>query len=486
MAAAQSAIAIGVVAYSEQPGHSRPVFNGCGRAQESITFLKIEITIFNPSIFLELYIMHIKEIHQLFKVSAGVCTDTRHLQKGQLFFALKGDHFNGNLYAEKALEMGAAYSIVDEKEGHDERLILVENVLATLQQLAAFHRSQKKIPVIAITGSNGKTTTKELIHAVLAKKYNTVATIGNLNNHIGVPLSLLTIKDDTEIAIIEMGANHIGEIASYCEWTVPDYGLITNIGLAHLEGFGSPEGVRKGKNELYTAVMANEGTLFVNSDDEVLKQLVRGYPNLFTYGSDASADVQGMIDHTGSGSLSLLWRAKTIKTQLAGEYNFMNAMSAIAIGVYFNIHESAIIAALEEYSPDNNRSQIKVIGTNTFILDAYNANPSSLKLAIENFAGSKGEHKMVIIGEMKEMGSYSKEMHRDILNLIRKYKFDKIVLVGKEFESLLNENEGLYFADNQEAKKWWQHAGIQNHIILMKGSRGMALEKILADQNNLL
>jgi len=425
--------------------------------------------------------MKIQEIYQLFKTSTGICTDTRQLTKGQLFFALKGGNFNGNLFAKNAIDNGALYAIIDEPiTTDDNRYILVEDALHTLQELAAYHRMQIKIPVLAITGSNGKTTTKELIHKVLTKKFQTLATIGNLNNHIGVPLTLLRITEQTEIAIIEMGANHVGEINDYCQWTQPNFGLITNIGLAHLEGFGGPEGVKKGKSELYTAIKKNDGLLFLNKDDEVLTELLATYSKVFTYGTSDDAEVQGKIMNSNEKMLQLIWKENTIQTNLSGNYNFMNIMSAIAIGVYFKVDDLDIVDAIESYLPDNNRSQIKKIGNNTFILDAYNANPSSLKLAIENFAQlSTPSKKMIIIGEMKEMGTYSKEMHRDLITLIRKFNFDQIVLVGNEFRGLLEEQEGLYFENSGDAKAWWQQAAINNYTILMKGSRGIALEKIL-------
>ena len=425
--------------------------------------------------------MKIQEIYQLFKTSTGICTDTRQLTKGQLFFALKGGNFNGNLFAKNAIDNGALYAIIDEPiTTDDNRYILVEDALHTLQELAAYHRMQIKIPVLAITGSNGKTTTKELIHKVLSKKFQTLATVGNLNNHIGVPLTLLRITEQTEIAIIEMGANHVGEINDYCQWTHPNFGLITNIGLAHLEGFGGPEGVKKGKSELYNSVKKNDGLLFLNKDDEVLTELLATYSKVFTYGTSDDAEVQGKIMNSNEKMLQVIWKENTIQTNLSGNYNFMNIMSAIAIGVYFKVDDLDIVDAIESYLPDNNRSQIKKIGYNTFILDAYNANPSSLKLAIENFAQlSTPSKKMIIIGEMKEMGTYSKEMHRDLITLIRKFNFDQIVLVGNEFRGLLEEQEGLYFENNGDAKAWWQQAAINNYTILMKGSRGIALEKIL-------
>jgi UDP-N-acetylmuramoyl-tripeptide--D-alanyl-D-alanine ligase len=425
--------------------------------------------------------MEIQELYQLFKNSTGICTDTRHLKKGQLFFALKGGNFNGNLFAASAIENGASYAIVDEAlvNAHN-RHIMVNDVLSTLQELAAYHRLQMKIPVLAITGSNGKTTTKELIYKVLSKKFQTLATIGNLNNHIGVPLTLLRITEQTEIAIIEMGANHVGEINDYCQWTHPNFGLITNIGLAHLEGFGGPEGVKKGKSELYNSIKKNDGLLFLNKDDEVLTELLATYSKVFTYGTHNDADVQGKINKNNEKILQVTWNENTIQTNLSGDYNFMNIMSAIAIGVYFKVDELDIVNAIQSYFPDNNRSQIKKIGSNTFILDAYNANPSSLKLAIENFAQlSTPSKKMIIIGEMKEMGIYSKEMHRDLITLIRKFNFDQIVLVGNEFQGLLQSQEGLYFENSSDAKAWWQQAAPDDYTILMKGSRGIALEKIL-------
>jgi UDP-N-acetylmuramoyl-tripeptide--D-alanyl-D-alanine ligase len=339
-------------------------------------------------------IMSIEEIYSLFLKHPAICTDSRKAEKYGIFFSLKGDNFNGNAFAEIALENGCKYAFIDEAVYYkDNRYIIVENALNTLQELAKHHRSKLKIPVIGITGTNGKTTTKELIKAVLEKKFNTLATEGNLNNHIGVPQTILKITGKTEIAIIEMGANHIGEIAELCKISKPDHGIITNIGKAHLEGFGSFEGIVKAKKELYDHIEQNNGLLFVNKDNQLLSEMASRIKKI-TYGKSASADHTGSIKNT-EPFIEIVWKNtatnKTflIKSKLVGAYNFENIMAAVAIGSYFEVDVSLIKEAIEAYTPSNNRSQIIKSSNNTIIMDAYNANPSSMEAAINNFALTK-------------------------------------------------------------------------------------------------
>ena len=426
--------------------------------------------------------MQIADIHQLFLNSSGVNTDTRSIQKNQLFFALKGANFNGNTYALTAIEQGAAYAIVDEKTIEHPQLILVDDVLTTLQALAKYHRQQFNIPIVALTGSNGKTTTKELIHAVLSKQYNVIATIGNLNNHIGVPLTLLRIQQDTEIAIIEMGANHQKEIASYCEYTLPTHGLITNIGKAHLEGFGGEEGVLKGKTELFDFLNSNKGQIFLYTGDEKLMQKAPSLSNILYYGKPYAITnlyTQASIDET-SDLLKIDYENATIQTHLVGTYNFPNVLVAITLGKFFNIELSQIKLALENYIPDNNRSQIKKIGANDFILDAYNANPSSMTLAIDNFNKYKAFNKMMILGEMKELGEFTPIEHEKIVLQCRNTSVQKIILVGNAFAPYKIANDTILFFNTAiEVKEWMQINPIENYTILLKGSRSMGLEKII-------
>jgi UDP-N-acetylmuramoyl-tripeptide--D-alanyl-D-alanine ligase len=363
--------------------------------------------------------MQIEKLHQLFTSSTGVTTDTRNIAVGNIFFALKGEKFNANEFAEQALLNGASHVVVDElaKEEwnalYGERIILVPSVLERLQQLAGYHRLQLKCPVLAITGSNGKTTTKELVAAVLSKKFKTYATKGNLNNHIGIPLTLLSMKNDVEFAVIEMGANHQKEIASYCEYVKPDYGLITNVGLAHIEGFGGFEGVVKGKTELYADLAKRHGKIFVSSENEIL---VGSNTNAITYGKSVSAFCRGEV-RSGKEFLSVITEGEAIQTNLVGEYNFENVMSAVCIGKYFGVELSAIKEAIENYVPSNNRSQKMRWGTNTVILDAYNANPSSMTEALKNFQKIETENKITILGEMMELGEYSAAEHKKVKEL---------------------------------------------------------------------
>ncbi|MBI2730408.1 MAG: UDP-N-acetylmuramoyl-tripeptide--D-alanyl-D-alanine ligase, partial [Sphingobacteriales bacterium] len=371
--------------------------------------------------------MTVEKLYKIYLQYPSVQTDTRKLKAGDLFFALKGANFNGNLFAEQALEKGAAYVIVDEAiEGADERIIKVDDVLTTLQQLAKHHRQQFTIPFLAITGSNGKTTTKELIHVVLSSQYKTYTTEGNLNNHIGVPLTILKIKGDAEIAVIEMGANHQKEIASYCTYALPDYGLINNCGKAHLEGFGGVEGVRKGKGELYDHIRTNGGTIFINTDYNYLKEMSKGIAKKISYGT-ADADTTGHLLESEPFLKVIITSDEnigTIQTQLVGNYNLPNVLAAVATGKYFKVPAEKIKSAIENYAPSNSRSQLIEKGTNKIILDAYNANPSSMKVAIENFAKIHADKKVLLIGAMAELGDDSIKEHEDIVTLIKQFDWE--------------------------------------------------------------
>jgi UDP-N-acetylmuramoyl-tripeptide--D-alanyl-D-alanine ligase len=422
----------------------------------------------------------IDDLYKIYLQYPSVTTDTRNIKNRDIFFALKGPSFNGNTFAEQAFNLGAAYCICDEKTAFEHsNIIYVADVLKTLQQLAKYHRETFSIPFIAITGSNGKTTTKELVHAVLSKKYKCYTTVGNLNNHIGVPLTILSIKKDAEIAVIEMGANHLQEIASYCNYTLPTHGLIGNCGKAHLEGFGGIEGVKKGKGELYDFILANNGTIFINNDYDYLVQMSAGITKQVSYGT-VEADYVGIVfkdDHFLEVNIIKPESLGVIKTNLAGNYNLANILSAIAIGKHFDVPETLIKNALEEYIPTNSRSQIIKKGTNTILLDAYNANPSSMKVAIENFAAMQGENKIVILGGMMELGSESILEHEGIVQLLQKYNWDKIVLTGNDYKNL--PANIIHFNTSNETAEWFKNANIENAFILIKGSRGMAMEKIL-------
>lgn len=425
--------------------------------------------------------MQTAQLHQLFLESTGVSTDTRKVKSGELFFALKGANFDGNIYAEKAIESGAAYAIVDDASVvKNNQYILVDNVLEALQNLAAFHRKKIQGEVIALTGSNGKTSTKELIYAVLSQKYKTVCTQGNLNNHIGVPLTILSAPLNTEFLIVEMGANHQGEIASYCTWATPDFGLITNIGKAHLEGFGGVEGIIKGKTELYTSIKNSNGMLFVHADDVLLMEKSEGIHRK-TYSIENKADYTGKLT-TEFPFLELDFSHNEdifhISSQLLGKYNVPNIMVAASIGRYFFVSNEQISKGIQEYIPDNNRSQILKKGTTTIILDAYNANPSSMRVALDNLAAQKATKKVAILGDMKELGIYSFKEHTDIVNYAHSLGFNEIVLVGPEMK-LLNQKEYPCFDSYQEAKAWYISQDFSDTLILIKGSRGVSLEKIL-------
>ena len=424
--------------------------------------------------------MSIEELYSIFLEYPIVETDTRKIKQGSIFFALKGPNFDGNIYAAEALKAGAAFCVCDQLTlVLDNRLILVEDVLVTLQQLARYHRQQFKIPFVAITGSNGKTTTKELIHEVLSTTYKCYTTKGNLNNHIGIPLTLLAVKKDAEIAVIEMGANHQKEIESYCVYTMPTHGLITNCGKAHLEGFGGEEGIKKGKGELYEYIQKTDGTIFINNDYEYLQEMSWNINNKISYGTKDATYV-GEAKQSGNFlevEIKEGANIEIIQTQLAGNYNLPNIMSAVCIGKYFGVADEKIKSALENYMPTNSRSQIIKKDTNTILLDAYNANPSSMKVAIENFAEMEGYNKIVILGGMMELGEESINEHADLIKMLGNYSWKQVVVAGKDFTNL--PSPILQFHDATEIGAWFKKQQFKNATILVKGSRSMAMEKVL-------
>ncbi|MCC7301271.1 MAG: UDP-N-acetylmuramoyl-tripeptide--D-alanyl-D-alanine ligase [Bacteroidia bacterium] len=432
------------------------------------------------------------QIYAAFRKHAGICTDTRKLIKGGIFFALKGGQFNGNLFAEKALEQGCTLAVVDDPSVvKGKKYFLVEDVLKTLQDLAKFHRSLLKIPFIGLTGSNGKTTTKELIRAVLSRRFKTFATEGNLNNHIGVPLSVLSVTDDSEIAVIEMGANHQGEIAALCEICAPDYGIITNIGKAHLEGFGGPEGVIRAKSELYQYIEQHSGKIFLNRDNPVLTGLIKK-ADTFTYGTSGLCNILGR--QAGNGPLlSVRWKTNNdnapleehspVQTNLTGIYNLENVLAAIAVGTVFGIPAQEINAGISSYMPGNHRSQVKETDRNTLILDSYNANPTSMRAALENLSGMEGD-KMVVLGDMLELGDHSYKEHAEILHLVREKGFGQCILVGPAFTKAITGMKDApscdAFENTSEAQTKMKSklSKLRRHLVLIKGSRGIKLEDL--------
>lgn len=425
----------------------------------------------------------IEELYKIYLKFPLVSTDSRNIPQGSLFFALKGERFNGNSFALDAIRNGASYAIVDNiTQTAGDSIILVDDVFKTLQKLALYHRKQLKIPVIAITGTNGKTTTKELIGSVLSKRFKTTVTKGNLNNHIGVPLTLLSVGTETQIAIIEMGANHIGEIEFLCKIALPTHGIITNIGKAHLEGFGGFEGVIKAKTELFNFLRLTNGVAFVNKDNPLLLDHARDL-KIITYGSDPTAAFTGSLIETEDPFIKIQISFKSCKmiigSRLYGKYNFENVLAAACIGCHFNVGPENIKAGLEMYEPSDNRSQVVNTGKNTLILDAYNANPDSLKCAIENFEASSYPEKTLIIGDMLELGKESDEEHRNILKLLEKYPFKDVFLVGPVFTRLNTKREWLCFQDSDLARLWFEHHKLEGKTILIKGSRGIILEKMI-------
>lgn len=424
--------------------------------------------------------MQIQELYKLYTQYPSIQTDTRKLKAGDIFFALKGPSFNGNLFAKQALDAGATYAVIDEDAGFtDSRLLKVDNVLTALQQLAKYHRQQFNIPFIAITGSNGKTTTKELVHEVLASSYKTYTTKGNLNNHIGIPLTILSVKKDAAMAVIEMGANHQKEIESYCTYTLPTHGIITNCGKAHLEGFGGIEGVRKGKGELYDYLRANNGTVFLMKDYDYLIEMSKGISNIKTYGTK-DADITGVAESNTeflTVNMTSGTTVKTINTNLVGEYNLPNILVAVCVGKYFNVPDEKIKGAIENYMPTNSRSQLVQRGSNKIILDAYNANPTSMKAAIDNLAKMNGSDKILMLGGMAEMGNESLAEHTSVVETINGYKWKQVVLVGGDFNKV--QHPYLFLNNSTEAKEWLQQQHFENSLILVKGSRSMQMEKVL-------
>lgn len=424
--------------------------------------------------------MEISTLYQLFTQCSGVTTDSRNCPADSLFFALKGANFNGNAYARSALEKGCKYAIVDEAEYADgERIFLVENTLSALQMLANHHRKQLKAKVIGITGTNGKTTTKELVASVLAKKYRTAYTQGNLNNHIGVPLTLLRLTDADEMAVVEMGANHVGEIAELANIAEPDFGIITNVGRAHLEGFGSFENIIATKTELYRFIASRVGgKLFVDADNGILTEASLNIPRVL-YGTQADCYVWGEIAENNP-FISVRWQfgGKTYKadTQLIGSYNFANILAAITIGTYMGVDAESINAALKNYTPTNNRSQLTRTQYNTLIIDAYNANPTSMSAALKNFGELAAERKAVILGDMLELGSESATEHTKIVEWLTEAEFDTVFLVGKEF--MANNQHHTSFPTVDGLIDHLRNHELKGYTILVKGSRGIRLEQV--------
>lgn len=429
--------------------------------------------------------MPIETLYELFQKHPLVETDTRHLKPSCIFFALRGDNFNGNEFAKKALETGAAAAIIDDPSAYvDERTIVVENTLTTLQQLAKFHRQQFNIPFIAITGSNGKTTSKELVNAVLASSFRTYTTQGNLNNHIGIPLTLLRVQKDAEIAVIEMGANHQKEIAGYCTYTLPTHGIITNCGKAHLEGFGGVEGVRKGKGELFDFIRANQGTIFLNQDLDYLQPLSKGITKIVTYGTQQAETIGNIKSADPYLTVSIEVNGKfealpIIHTQLVGDYNLANVLLAVSVGRYFGVAAEKIKKAIEDYQPTNSRSQLIQKNSNTIILDAYNANPSSMQVAIHNFSKLDAAQKVLLLGSMAELGAESQQEHQQLINLIQTHNWKEVVLVGDGFGEL--SHPYLQFKNSNEAAAWFRAQNFSHTHFLIKGSRSMKMETILTD-----
>lgn len=430
--------------------------------------------------------MTIQQLYDIYLQHPAISTDTRKIAHGSLFFALKGDKFDANTFAKQAQEAGAAYTVIDNAQYYiNDKCILVDDVLTTLQQLAAHHRRQLTIPFIGLTGSNGKTTTKELIKAVLSQHYKTYATSGNLNNHIGVPLTILGIDSSMEMAVIEMGANHQKEIEQLCSITHPSHGLITNVGKAHLEGFGGVEGVKKGKGELYDYLKTNNGTTFVNHDSSILQNMVdeRSLNNVIYYGSDPANNVSGELLEN-SPYLKLRWKFKdgeydTVQSQLTGAYNMDNILAAICIGNYFKLSPDEINAGISGYQPQNNRSQITKTTSNTLICDYYNANPSSMFVAIENIGKLPEAHKVVILGDMFELGEESAAEHVGVVQKAMQTRIAEHIFIGPEFYKQNGKINATFYKTVEDAQAGLKANPIKNSTVLIKGSRGMALETLV-------
>ncbi len=433
----------------------------------------------------------IEQLYTLFLQHPNIATDSRQVKPGDFFWALRGDRFDGNRFAGQALEQGAAYAVIEDASViTSERFLLVEDTLQALQDLARLHRRHFDIPVITIGGSNGKTTTKDLISAVLSSHYPTHYTKGNFNNHIGLPLTLLAMPLKTEVAVLEIGANNIGEVEALCHIAEPTHGLITNIGKEHLEGFGSLEGVKQGESELYQYLAAHRGMAFVNKDEAFLEELAAPVRKKLFYARSESFDVNNPVYE-----IRLLQALPFVKatfrdeegeiieidTQLFGKYNFANIMTAIVLGRYFKVPSHKIKRAIEQYQPLHNRSQIKQIGSNTFLLDAYNANPSSMEQAIQNFAEMKSNRQIAIIGDMLELGEATEPEHQHIAALALQQGFEQVIFVGKEFEKVAMQKGATHFPNVLELREWFEEQSFTNTTFLLKASRGIQLEKMLPE-----
>lgn len=424
--------------------------------------------------------MHLTQLYQRFLESGKVSTDTRQITPGSLFFALRGDKFNANEFAAQALAKGAAYAVVDEaRYAVDERYMLVDDSLTALQQLAKHHRSQLKIPVVGLTGSNGKTTSKELVLAVLSRKFKTLATKGNLNNHIGVPLTVLSIDDSIEVAVVEMGANHLGEIALLCSIANPSHGFITNIGKAHIGTFGGFENIIRGKSELYQHLLTTDGTVFINSQNTILANMAKRFKQPYFYPAAADYYHAELLD----ADPFIRFKAENgviVQTQLMGAYNFENIAAALCIGKFFGVEAQAANQAIAEYVPGNMRSQVITKGTNTIILDAYNANPSSMEAAIENLASMKAKKKVAIVGDMFELEEEAAKEHARIGELLRNKKFDQVYLCGELMSAARKVfPEALYFGKKEQLIEMLKQNPIAGATVLVKASRGIGLETVV-------
>ena len=428
--------------------------------------------------------MNLDILHSLFLKSTGVSTDTRKIDPGNLFFALKRPNFKAPEFAPKALEMGASLVVIDEAEffvEDDERYFICEDVLTTLQNLSTYHRRKFSIPVIGLTGSNGKTTSKELLHAVLKQKFNTLATIGNLNNHIGVPLTLLRLKAEHEIAIIEMGANKQGDIKELCDIAEPTHGFITNIGKAHLEGMGGPEGVLKTKTELFQFLRETKGTVFINSQDPILSNMTKRFENPVLYPAKGDFCEVNFLGADPFVKFSVEGEEGEHLTSMIGAYNFGNIANALTIGKFFGVEMEKAVAGIVNYKPENMRSQLVEKRSNLIILDAYNANPSSMEVAIRTFGQMTGKkHKMIILGDMFELGDHALEEHRKLGEIVSEYPIDKVCFTGKLIASALEKApKALYFPDAFSLRNWLEDSKLEDYLILIKGSRGMKLEGLV-------
>ena len=424
--------------------------------------------------------MNIQKIHKLFLINNSVSIDTRNIKANDIFFAIKGLNFDGNKFANQAIKNGASLVVSDDLEISkiSDKIIYVNDTIKTLQELANFHRKFINTKIIAITGSNGKTTSKELMLNVLSKHYKTIATKGNLNNHLGVPLTILSMSKETQIGIVEMGANHLKEIDFLCEIAEPDFGYITNFGNAHLEGFKSLDGVIKGKSELYDYLRINNKLIFYNSENKKQSNLINSYTNTFSYGFSTNSNC--VINNSNSlNTVDVEYKNELIKSTIYGGYNFENICIAIAVGEYFDVGFEQIKKGIESYLPENNRSQITITDSNTVVLDAYNANPTSMKLAIESFCKTSYTNKMIIVGDMFELGKDSNKYHQEITDSLESISDTKIYIVGKDFSKTNHSKKIKSFPSTEELINNISKLNISNYSILIKGSRAMQLEKIV-------